>query len=404
MAGEGFQIGFQAGNALAKGLADWKAIQLDKQQRKEFDGAMALASQRRAAAREAINPQDEQLLQEYEARTKRNPGSQIVARSTGEVAQDGSPETEQVIQTPEGDIPVGQVLQLRSRKRQNETAVMMCDLDVVMELQSRYPDNRYIKQWAASTYANVMAKQQIASKQLQAQRLQLDTINMQRAREEDADRLQLDREKLDEQRRQFDAGPEREREAKTLDTDEGIRRDAARIKAQKGADLEVEGVRAQNKPERAPTEFDKKIRQMAPRAKQALDTIEQLEQAAPDEVYDRTGLKAGLESIAPNAARTGKRQQYEQAVTQLVNSLLRAESGATITESEISKAREQYIPRLGESPEVVEQKRQARRIAVEELYRVGGLEPTAGAAQGGEVQERTLKDGSKVRVRRRADG
>lgn len=369
MAGEGFQIGFAAGSALAKGVAEWREIQLDRQQRKEFDGAMGLASQRRAMIRSAASVDEAQMLEQIKAQIQRSPDAQQADRPTGNVREDGSPETEQVIRTQEGDIPVQQLLMLKQRKQQAETAAEIAEVDLIMELQARYPENRYVKQWVASTYADIQQKQQLRSKQIEAQRLQLDTILAgEQVRQFDA--------QLEEKRRQFDAEPERQAAGYKAKADQDIRTDAARISAQKAADLEVEGVKAQNKPPKDETEFVKKLQQMAPRAQQALQQIEALEQSG-EEVYDRTGIGAGIETIAPNAARSGKRQQYDQAALQLINSLLRAESGATITEAEIAKAREQYIPRLGETPEVVEQKRQARRVAVENLFSAANLQRPA---------------------------
>lgn len=382
--GEGFNMGLALGsafsNAVTKGVSEWRSIQLEKQNRREFDGAMALASQRRSLIQQSAGLEEAAQLDEWKRQVQRSPDAQQTTRPTGNVLEDGSPETEPIIRTAEGDIPLQQLQMLKMRKQQAETAAQVAEVDLIMEIQNRYPSNPLVKQWAAATYAAIQQKQEIRAKQVQAQRLQLDSAM-----------TQLALQKFAQEKRAYEEGPARAEALEKTRTDEGIRQDAARIQAQKTADLEVEGVRAQNRPERAPTEFDKKLRQMAPRAQQALETIEALEQGAPDEVYDRTGIGAGVESLTPNALRSGKRQQYEQAALQLINSLLRAESGATITEAEIAKAREQYIPRVGEAPEVVQQKRQARRVAVEELFRAGGEEApsrqSGGAPAAGGVPE-----------------
>jgi hypothetical protein len=370
MASDAFEMGYAAGNAIARGLSEWKSIQRDKQEKSEFDGAMALASQRRSAARQAIDPQDEQLLREYEARAKRSPGARISVRQTGNVQEDGTAEEEQVIETPEGDIPVGQVLMLRQRNQQNKTALQIADVDLIMELQARYPNNRYVKQWAASTYAGIQQQQDIFAKQVQQQRLQLDIVAQQRQIALERDRFGLEREK-------FEKGPEREREQEKFETDQGIRQDAARIEAQRKADIDVEGVRAQNKPERPATEFVKKLQQMAPRAQEALEQLDALD-------IDRTSLASGAESLLPNVAKSGERQRFDQAKLQFVNSILRAESGATITEGELDKAIKQYFPVVGDSPETVQQKRKARETAVQGLFSAAELEPPQPRATGGD--------------------
>lgn len=379
--GEGFEMGVAAGAALRKGFEDWRSIQLDRQNRKEFDGAMALAAQRRGMIASASQVDAAQQLEGLKSQIQRSPQSQQTARPTGEVDANGQPVNEEVIRTPEGDIPIAQLLQLQAQKQQAETQRAVAEVDLIMELQSRYPNNPYVKQWAASTYAGIQQKQQIRSKQVEAQRLQLDTLTAGLAREQFEEQARQGRARLAEEQRQFDAAPARQREQQTFETDERIRGDAARIEAQKRADLEVQAAKPAQ-PKDA-TEFVKKLQQMAPRAQQALEEIEALESGG-DGVYDRTGVAAGIESLTPNALRSGKRQQYEQAQLQFINSVLRAESGATITDSELNKARDQYFPKVGDSPEVVNQKRQARRVAVENLFSAANLEaPAVGARDAG---------------------
>lgn len=385
----GQALGSTLANAVTTGVAQWKQIQLQKQQQKEFEGAVGLYNQRTQTARQAVDPQDGNLLKQYEQQAQRYPQATMEQRPTGGVREeDGQAETEPVIRTPEGDIPMNQVLQLRARKQQLDTQLTLSDIDALMELQARYQNNPLVKQFVASTYSGIQAKQQLRFKQTQQQLLLME-------REQAQQRLQLDQERLQEEQRQFDAGPEREREKERFQTDEGIRQDAARIDRQKGADLEVEGVRAQNKPEKAPTELQTKLRQLAPRAQQALEQIEALEGGeGADKLYDRTGAAAALESVTPNALRSGKRQQYEQAQLQFVNSVLRAESGATITDNELTKGVRQYFPQAGDSPETVAQKRQARETAVQGLFSAAGVEapPKAAAAGGLSSEEQSLID------------
>ncbi len=363
--GEGFDIGFQAGSALANGVAQWKSIQLDRAQRKEFDGVMSLVAQRRGMVKSAAGIEEAQMLEQLKAQVQRSPDAQQASRPTGNVGEDGTPETEQVIRTSEGDIPVNQILQLRTRKQQADSQAELAEVDLIMELQARYPQNKYVKQWTASAYAGIQQKQQIRSKQVEAQRLQLDTLA-----------AGLEREKFEQERLKYAEQPGREQAKEKFETDQGIRQDAARIKAEQAKDIAVAGVKAAAKPDKPATEFVKKLQQMAPRAQQALEQLDSLG-------LDRTSLKEGAESLLPSALQSGERQQFEQAKLQFVNSVLRAESGATITDSEIQKALKQYFPVLGDSEATVRQKKSARETAVQGLYQAAELEPpTRGNAVG----------------------
>ena len=57
-------------------------------------------------------------------------------------------------------------------------------------------------------------------------------------------------------------------------------------------------------------------------------------------------------------------QLFDQARRNFVNSVLRRESGATISESEFANAERQYFPTPGDQPEVIEQKRKSRENAI----------------------------------------
>ncbi len=235
--GDGFAMGYALGDALAKGVTEWKAIQLDRSQRKEFDGAMALAAQRRGMIKSAAGIEEAQMLEQLKAQVQRSPDAQQTSRPTGNVGEDGTPETEQVIRTAEGDIPVNQVLQLRTRKQQADSQAELAEVDLIMELQARYPQNKYVKQWTASAYAGIQQKQQLRSKQLEAQRLQLDTLS-----------AGLEREKFDQERLKYEQAPERAAAQTKVEADEGIRRDTARIQAEQGKEIAVAGAKGEAGP------------------------------------------------------------------------------------------------------------------------------------------------------------
>jgi hypothetical protein len=81
-------------------------------------------------------------------------------------------------------------------------------------------------------------------------------------------------------------------------------------------------------------------------------------------------------------------QQYNQAARNFINAVLRRESGAAIAESEFANARGQYLPVPGDSPQVLAQKAENRRIVLENYKRsagpayksMGGAAAHAGAA------------------------
>lgn len=66
------------------------------------------------------------------------------------------------------------------------------------------------------------------------------------------------------------------------------------------------------------------------------------------------------------------RQKFQQAERDLINAILRKESGAVISPAEFANARRQYIPQPGDSEEVLLQKRQNREIALHGFFRAAG--------------------------------
>lgn len=66
------------------------------------------------------------------------------------------------------------------------------------------------------------------------------------------------------------------------------------------------------------------------------------------------------------------RQKADQAQLAFISAILRSDSGAAIPTDEITKARQQYFPMPGDSPEVIAQKAQSRRTAIEGLRESAG--------------------------------
>lgn len=92
-----------------------------------------------------------------------------------------------------------------------------------------------------------------------------------------------------------------------------------------------------------------------------------------------TGLASKLGGILPNVFKSSDRQQYEQAQRNFVNSVLRRESGAAISQSEFDSASKQYFPQPGDSPNTVAQKTANRNMVINNLYQQAGATRTAGA-------------------------
>jgi hypothetical protein len=89
----------------------------------------------------------------------------------------------------------------------------------------------------------------------------------------------------------------------------------------------------------------------------------------------KTALIPGGQTAANKFLLSSKDQQVEQAERNFINAVLRRESGATIQPSEFESANQQYFSQPGDSPEVLAQKRQNRREAIDGLKRAAG--PTA---------------------------
>lgn len=80
-----------------------------------------------------------------------------------------------------------------------------------------------------------------------------------------------------------------------------------------------------------------------------------------------------VEFWKPNFLKSAERQQFEQASRAFVNSVLRRESGATLTDPEFINKSQELIPQPGDKTEVLEQKARAREAAVRSIQDAGGL-------------------------------
>ncbi len=84
-----------------------------------------------------------------------------------------------------------------------------------------------------------------------------------------------------------------------------------------------------------------------------------------------TGYVSGSD-VFPNVMKSSERQQLEQAERDFINAQLRRESGAVIADTEFENAAQQYFPQPGDGPEVIEQKRRARDIAITNMGQEAG--------------------------------
>lgn len=103
--------------------------------------------------------------------------------------------------------------------------------------------------------------------------------------------------------------------------------------------------------------------------------------------FDPTSFSSSIMERIPEIAKPGPNKQFEQHKRNFVNSVLRRESGAAISASEFENANKQYFPVAGDTPEVIEQKRQNR------LDAIAGLETAAGESLG-KVQKKRSSMGS----------
>lgn len=165
-------------------------------------------------------------------------------------------------------------------------------------------------------------------------------------------------------------------------------------------DLDMENKKLQNtrlkmdltgERRKPPTKDQYAAANFAQRVKQAEDVFSNLEGGG----YQAASPKAQGERLLPEFLgflKSPQTQMQEQAERNFVNAVLRRESGAAISNGEFSSAIKQYFPRPGDSPEVLEQKKQNRQQAhtglaaeggnaIEQMERASGGAPHASMAQ-----------------------
>lgn len=80
----------------------------------------------------------------------------------------------------------------------------------------------------------------------------------------------------------------------------------------------------------------------------------------------------GGTGVVANVLRGPQRQRYRQAQEDWVRAKLRKESGAVIADEEMDREISVYFPQIGDSREVIQQKAQARQVAIAAMDQAAG--------------------------------
>ena len=87
--------------------------------------------------------------------------------------------------------------------------------------------------------------------------------------------------------------------------------------------------------------------------------------------YDSTATWEKIRAVT-NTTASPEYQRYQQAADDWIRAKLRKESGAVIGEEEMAAEYRNYFPQFGDSQEVIEQKRRARKVAENAMYKSAG--------------------------------
>lgn len=137
------------------------------------------------------------------------------------------------------------------------------------------------------------------------------------------------------------------------------------------ARLDIEKAKTERDLGSKPTGDQSKAALFAKRMEQAEDVFTKLNDIGS------TGATAGAavqrSGFFPEMFKSETSKLRQQAETNFLNAVLRRESGAAISPSEFESGSTQYFPRVGDTPVVLEQKRQNRALATEGLKGEAGL-------------------------------
>lgn len=127
------------------------------------------------------------------------------------------------------------------------------------------------------------------------------------------------------------------------------------------------------------------------------DTILE-EPAVQAAAMDRAQEYRGEVPIIGNSLISSDRQRFNQAAQSFINAILRRESGAVISPSEFANAQKQYLPKPGDSPQLLAQKARNRKIVLEGLVREAGRGYQPPAEAGSETPPQQTQSGVQYTV------
>lgn len=119
--------------------------------------------------------------------------------------------------------------------------------------------------------------------------------------------------------------------------------------------------------------------------------------AAPGVTSAVAGSIPILGAVAQRGVQSSTQQQYQQAAQDWIRAKLRKESGAAIGKEEMEQEYRTYFPQIGDTPEVLAQKEQARAVATNAMRKAAGkaYEPyTPPAAQQQPAARPTAQEGA----------
>lgn len=128
---------------------------------------------------------------------------------------------------------------------------------------------------------------------------------------------------------------------------------------------------------KAPTEVQSKAGMYLSRMESAEKLLENMEKQGANGRGTNATIADAMGSIPllagpANLIRNSNNQQVRQAQLDWAGAKLRFESGATITPAEIEQEAERFFPKAGDSPEVIRQKADARRLSAQAMRQMAG--------------------------------
>lgn len=148
--------------------------------------------------------------------------------------------------------------------------------------------------------------------------------------------------------------------------------EATQISATKTAGGEKSTVVVETgKPEKAgaaPTEFQGKAAMFAAGAELAEKNFQDIEKQG----FQRGSWSQAALKVLPEATRSALQKRQNQAELAFADAFLRQTSGAAISDSERKDAAARFFPRAGDSPEVLAQKEQDRKLQIQLMKQLSG--------------------------------